>query len=169
MDEKNDEKFPTWFGGAEQIAAERGLAEFRSGRPVMMTSVFGTIVGLPVDGLNDERLALFRRLCTPARPHLVITALRARVLGIEAASAVGLMIGDGDSAAVIFSLAAEAIVERNLALVPAGPAAKAAIELAKLAQHLPALLVADSTARSPRSRSPPRRLCRSTADCQRDS
>jgi GTP cyclohydrolase II len=146
VDDKNDERLSAGFGRAEQIAAERGLAEFRSGRPVIVTSANGTIVGLPVDGLNEERLALFRRLCTPERLHLVITASRARVLGIEAAGAVGLVIGDGDSAAAIFSLVAEAPVERNLIVVQAGPAAEGAIELAKIAKHLPAVLVADDAA-----------------------
>ena len=57
-----------------------------------------------------------------------------------------------DDADAIFALAADADVERNVAGTPAGPAAVAALELAKLAQQLPALLVADAEA-LPRPRS----------------
>jgi GTP cyclohydrolase II len=153
--DKNRERLPGSFGRPEHIAAQRGLAEFRSGRPVIMTGADSTIVGMPVDGLNAARLAFFRRLCAPARPHLVITAARARVLGIAAAGPVGLAIDDGDGAAVIFSLVAEARVERNHAVVPAGAAADAAIELAKLAQQLPALLVVDGVAIAAASCEPP--------------
>jgi GTP cyclohydrolase II len=152
---KNVDRLSVWFGRAEHIAAERGLAEFRSGRPVILTSAHGTVVGLPVDGLTEERLAFFRRLCAPARPHLVITAPRARVLGIEAAGPVGLAIGDADSAAAIVSMAAERRVERTPAIVPAGPVAEAAILLAKLAQQLPALLVAGGAAIAAASCEPP--------------
>jgi GTP cyclohydrolase II len=50
----------------------------------------------------------------------------------------------GDNAAAIVALAADARVERGLEVVQAGPIASAAIELAKLAQRMPALLVADA-------------------------
>jgi hypothetical protein len=49
-----------WFERAEQIAAERAIAEFRSGRPVIVTGTHGAIVALPVDGLTEDRLASFR-------------------------------------------------------------------------------------------------------------
>jgi GTP cyclohydrolase II len=153
--DKNRNRLPGLFGRPESIAAQRALVEFRSGRPVIMTGADGTIVAMPVDGLNAERLAFFRRLSAPARPHLVITAARARVLGIAAARPVGLSIDDGDGAAPIFLLVAEARVEQNHAVVPAGPAADAAIELAKLAQQLPALLVADGMAVAATSCEPP--------------
>jgi GTP cyclohydrolase II len=155
MGDKNRERLPGLFGRPEHVTAQRGLAEFRSGRPVIMTGADGTIVGMPVDGLNAERLAFFRQLCAPARPHLVITAARARVLGIAAVGPVGLAIDDGDGAAPILSLVAEARVERNHAVVPAGPGADAAIELAKLAQQLPALLVADGESIAAISCEPP--------------
>ncbi len=57
----------------------------------------------------------------------------------------GLALGDLYDRAAIFSLAADAQVTRRLDVVPAGAAAAAAIELAKLAQLLPALLVCAAT------------------------
>jgi GTP cyclohydrolase II len=135
-----------WFERADQIAAERAIAEFRSGRPVIVTGAHGAIVALPVDGLTEERLASFRRLCAPARPHLVITAPRARAIGIEAVGPVGLVIDDDDGATAILALVAEPRVERKPAIVTAPQAAAAAIALAKLARYLPALLVVDGAA-----------------------
>ena len=60
--------------------------------------------------MTEERLASFRLLCAPAGLGFVITARRARALGIEAAGPVGLAIGDLHDAAAIFSLASDAQV-----------------------------------------------------------
>jgi GTP cyclohydrolase II len=130
------------FGAVEQIAVERGLAEFRCVRPVILNSAEGRVVALPVDGMTDEALVSFRGLCAPARPHLLITARRARALGLEGGPT-GLAVGDLHDRAAIFSLAADAQVSRRLDVVPTGKTAAAAIELAKLAQLLPALLVCE--------------------------
>ena len=131
------------FGAAEQIAVERGLAEFRCGRPVILTSAEEMVTVLPVDGMTDEAFVSFRRLCAPARPHLLITARRARALGLEGAGPTGLPVGDLHDRAAIFSLAADAQVTRRLEVVPIGKTAAAAIELAKLARLLPALLACE--------------------------
>jgi GTP cyclohydrolase II len=131
------------FGAPKQVAVERGLAEFRSGRPVIITAGDEAVAALPVDGMTDQGLAAFRQLTMPSRPHLLITARRARALGLEGDGPVGLAIGDLHDAAAMFSLAADAEVTRHLEEVPVGATAGAAIELAKLAQRLPALLVGD--------------------------
>jgi GTP cyclohydrolase II len=131
------------FGAAEQIAVERCLAEFRSGRPVIVTSAGEMVTVLPVDGMTDEALVSFRGLCLPARPHLLITARRARALGLEGAGPTGLPVGDLHDRGAIFSLAADAQVTRRLEVVPTGKTAAAAIELAKLARLLPALLACE--------------------------
>src|SRR5215471_5442755 len=105
------------FGTPKQVAVERGLAEFRSGRPVIVTSADKRAVALPVDGMSDQGLAAFRLLCAPGRPHLLVTARRARALGLDAAGPTGLAIGDLHNAAAIFALAAEAQVTRHLQVV----------------------------------------------------
>jgi GTP cyclohydrolase II len=132
------------FGRPEQVAVERGLAEFRSGRPIVVMSADEGVMVLPVDGMTDEGLASFRLLCAPARPYLLVTARRARALGLDRAAPTGLALGDLYDRPAIFSLAADAQVTRRLDVVPAGAAAAAAIELAKLAQLLPALLVCEA-------------------------
>jgi len=143
------------FGTPKQVAVERGLAEFRSGRPVIVRSAGERVVALPVDGMSDQGLAAFRLLCAPERPHLLVTARRARALGLDASGPTGLAIGDLHNAAAIFSLAARAQVARHLEVVAVNETAPAAIELAKLAQLLPALLVADASATAVDANEPP--------------
>jgi GTP cyclohydrolase II len=143
------------FGKPEQIAVERALAEFRSGRPVVIKSPAGCVAAMPVDGLTDESLGSFRTLCAPERPHLVITSRRARALGIDGKGPVGLAIGDLHKAAAIFALASDTQVTRHLELVAASEASGAAIELAKLAHRLPALLIADGNAAGIATSNPP--------------
>jgi GTP cyclohydrolase II len=131
------------LGKPEHVAVERGIAEFRSGRPVVIARGGMAALALPIDGMTDTRLAAFRRLCAPVEPHLVITDRRAQALGLPGTDSIGLTVS-GDNAAAIVALAADARVERGLEVVEAGPVADAAIELAKLAQRMPALLVADA-------------------------
>jgi GTP cyclohydrolase II len=133
------------FGAPKQVAVERGLAEFRAGRSVIIASAHESVVVLPVDGMTDEGLAAFRQLCSPQRPYLLVTSRRARTLGLGGEGPRGLAIGDLHNAAAIFSLVADSKPTRNLEVVPAGQNAGAAIELAKLAQRLPALLVGTDT------------------------
>src|SRR5690242_8864166 len=133
------------FGAPEQVGVERGLAEFRAGRPVIFVSATEWIVAFPVDGMNDATLGAFRDLCSPGRPHLVITARRARTLGLDGTEPTGLAIGDLHDSAAIFQLATDRNWTRRLEIVPAGPGAGAAIVLAKLALRLPALLACRAT------------------------
>src|SRR5262245_36260590 len=98
---------PGLFGSPEQVAVERGLAELRAGRPVIVTAGDEMAAALPVDGMTDHQLAAFRRLCAPGRPHLVVTKRRARALDLAATGSTGLAIGDLQDAAAIFSLAAD--------------------------------------------------------------
>jgi GTP cyclohydrolase II len=143
------------FGKPEQVAVERVVAEFRSGRPVVITSPAGPLAAMPVDGLTDDSLGSFRAICAPERPHLVITNRRARALGIDSKGPVGLAIGDLHKAAAIFALASDTQVNRHLDVVPVGERDGAAIELAKLAHRLPALLVADAEGAGISACSPP--------------
>src|SRR5437660_12588641 len=96
--------------------------------------------------MTDAILVASRQLCSPARPYLLVTPRRARILGIDCEGPSGLAIGDLHSAAAIFSLAADRQRTRRVEVVAAGENAQAAIALAKLAQQLPALLVARATA-----------------------
>jgi GTP cyclohydrolase II len=134
------------FGTREQVGVGRGLAEFRAGRPVVVTSGGETLLCLPVEGLNKERLLAYRELCAPIAPRLVLTSLRARSLGIDANEPVALELMSDVDANMILALVADATSDHVFVPEPAGPAAIAAIDLVKLAQVLPAVLVAETTA-----------------------
>jgi GTP cyclohydrolase II len=129
------------LGDRAQIAVERALAEFRSGRPVLITSASDAITALPVDGMTEAMLVAFRLLSRPVRPFLLITARRARAMGVEASGPTGIALPEFCSAGEIFSLATATQVSPRFELVPAGASAGAAIELAKHALRLPALLI----------------------------
>jgi len=133
------------FGTREQVGVGRGLAEFRAGRPVVVTSGSETLLCLPVEGLDKERLVAFRALCAPIAPRLVLTSLRARSLGIDADEPVALELMSDIDANMILALVADATSDHVFVPEPAGPAAIAAIDLVKLAQVLPAVLVAETT------------------------
>jgi GTP cyclohydrolase II len=143
------------FGEAVDIGVQRALAEFRAGRPVLIQTASEAVLAMPVDGANADRIAAFQALVHPTLPRLVITARRARVLGVEAMQPVLLELAATDDAGSIFALAAVANVDRKIAASAAGPAAIAAIELAKLTQKLPALLVAGCDARPAPAFDPP--------------
>jgi GTP cyclohydrolase II len=139
------------------VAVDRALAEFRSGRPVVISSASDVITALPVDGMSEAMLAAFRQLSRPVRPYLLVTARRARALGVEASGPTGIALPDICRAGDIFSLAAASQVSRPLKLVPvsASASAGAAIQLAKQAHRLPALLIGGGNTAAVRTSEPP--------------
>jgi GTP cyclohydrolase II len=130
------------------VAVDRGCAEFRSGRPVIMAAGDETLLSLPVEGLSGSRLIAFTKLSAPNFPRLAITARRARALFLDVAQPVALRLSADVSADSILSLAADAKIDQTIEAAPAGAAASASIELAKLALGLPAVLVAPAPARA---------------------
>ena len=137
------------FGAADDIAVQRGIAEFQAGRPVVIADTDEMIVALPVDGLTEATWRAFKALCAPAVPRLVITARRARVIGLDVPGPVFIAVTPRDTRDVILSLAVGLRCERRGVTGVAGDTATRAIELAKLAQRFPALLVADAKAVAP--------------------
>jgi GTP cyclohydrolase II len=146
------ENMPRWlglFGAADDIAVQRGIAEFRAGRPVIIADADEMIVAWPVDGLTEATWSAFKALCAPAVPRLVITARRARVIGLDVPRPVFIAVTAHDTRDVILSLAVGLHCEHRSVAGVAGDAATRAIELAKLAQRFPALLVADAKVVAP--------------------
>jgi GTP cyclohydrolase II len=137
------------FGTADDIAVQRGIAEFQAGRPVAIADADEMIVALPVDGLTEATCAAFKDLCAPAPLRLAVTARRARVIGLGAPGPVFIAVAPDDPRDTIWSLATGLKCERRPSAGAAGEVAIRAIELAKLAQRLPALLVADAKAVAP--------------------
>ncbi len=137
------------FGTADDIAVQRGIAEFQAGRPVVLEAADERLVALPVDGLTQAVCDSFKALCAPAAVRLVVTARRALIIGIDVAGPVSIPLLPTDTRDSIWSLAAGLDGKPRPAARTAGEAAAQAIVLAKLAQRLPALLVADAAAIPP--------------------
>lgn len=136
----------TLFGSKGQISVNRGLVEFHARRPVLVTGGGESLLVLPVDGLDAQRLAEFATLCAPAAPRLIITARRALALGLAATTPMALQIAAGYDANTILALVADAKIDGAFDVRPAGLAAAAAIQLVKLSQGLPAVLAANVAA-----------------------
>jgi GTP cyclohydrolase II len=137
------------FGTADDIAVQRGIAEFQAGRPVVLEAADERLVALPVDGLTQAACDAFKALCAPAAVRLVVTARRALIIGIDVPGPVSIPLSPTDTSDTIWSLAAGLDGKPRSAARTAGEAAAQAIVLAKLAQRLPALLVADAAAIAP--------------------
>jgi GTP cyclohydrolase II len=136
------------FGTIEQMSVNRGVAEFHARRPVLIASGSELLLTLPVEGLDTQRLAEFVALCAPIVPRLVITKRRAVALGLDATAPMILNLTAGFDVNLILALVADAKVDRRFDGRTAGPAATAAIDLVKLSQGLPAVLVAEVAAGS---------------------
>jgi GTP cyclohydrolase II len=134
------------FGSPEDIAIQRGIAEFQAGRPVVIADAHETIVALPVDGLTEATSDAFKTLCGRAPLRLAVTSRRAKIIGLDVPGPVLIALSSDDHSDVVLALASGIEYRRRPAAVAAGNAAARAIELAKLAQRLPALLVADAGA-----------------------
>jgi GTP cyclohydrolase II len=135
------------FGTKGQIGVNRGVAEFHARRPVLITGDGEILLALPVEGLDAHRLAEFATLCAPVAPRLVITARRALALGFGTTTPVVLQFGAELDVDMIHALVTEVKIDCSVDVKAAGPAAMAAIQLVKLSQGLPAVLVADVAAR----------------------
>jgi GTP cyclohydrolase II len=133
------------LGGKDLVGVSRVITELRAKRPVIIRSAAESLVALPVEGLGTRRLAAFAKICAPDFPRLVVTARRALALGVMAAAPVMLRTDAVIDAETILALAADRATEQKFTAEPAGEAAVAAIELVKLAQVLPAVLVTTAT------------------------
>lgn len=136
----------TLFGTKGQIGVNRGIAELHAGRPVLITGGGENLLTLPVEGLEPGRLDAFMTLAAPVLPELVITARRALALGLGASAPVALPLAKDIDVDVILALVAEPGIDKPLEARSAGGTAAAAIQLVKLSQGLPAVLVAKISA-----------------------
>jgi GTP cyclohydrolase II len=133
------------LGNAECISVSRALSELQARRPIRISASGESLLALPVDGLDEQRLGDFAVLCSPNAPKLVVTQQRARSIGIKASTAMTLQPSLVVGVSTIFDLAANAENEGHFTgtAEPASHAATAAIRLAKLSRSLPAVLTAD--------------------------
>ncbi len=160
------------FCKGAQVAVERALSEFRSGRPVLIRSTSDVIMALPVDGMTQEMLVAFRLLSRPVRPFLLVTVRRARAIGVDTSDPIGIALPDFCNADDIFSLAADTQVSCQLESISVDASASAAgIQLAKQAHRLPALLIGAGNSAAIRTCEPPLVVvpAEAVAQCRRAS
>ncbi|WP_246164078.1 GTP cyclohydrolase II RibA [Blastochloris sulfoviridis] len=121
----------------EHVGVERALAEIRAGRPVVITGEGGPVLTVGIEGLDAEQVA---GLDTAGGARLVLPAARLRRLGLERTAAGTLALPAIDLARIErLTLALDAALDAPVG--PAAPIDEAALELARLALILPALLV----------------------------
>jgi len=143
------------FGTPEQVGVVRGLAELRARRPVLIEANGKPQLTLPVDGLDSVRLAAFTNLCSPVAPRLVVSARRARALGLKVGVPMALTLPVGTNAEDVNALVTDPDAELPPFAEPADAAGVAAVLLAKLAQGLPAVLAAEAPVAKLASFDPP--------------
>jgi GTP cyclohydrolase II len=131
------------------LSVERAVAEYRGARPVLIRGGGAALMAVPVDGLDDGRLAALAAV-GGADARLVLTARRARWLGLEGAPAsadVGARVYEtavlpGDDVAVLDRLAGgKKSAEADRVISPGGRLAEAAVELARIAHLAPSAVV----------------------------
>ena len=134
------------FGNRETLDVSRAVSELQARRPVRVSGPDESLIALPVEGLDGERLREFAVLSSPAVPTLIVTQQRARVLGIETSTPMTLSLPHAIDASGIFELAAGSKSRFAGAAQAASYAAQAAIRLVKLARGVPAILAAQAPA-----------------------
>jgi GTP cyclohydrolase II len=135
------------FGSREYVTVSRALGELQARRPVRLHAPGETLLILPVEGLNNARLAEFVSLCRPAITHVIITRERALAVGLDASSPMAVRMPEVFDADDVMSLVAERKSDLVVEAEVASSAASAAIQLAKLSRGLPAVLAAHAVSR----------------------
>lgn len=131
-------------GARGRADVQRAMGEWLARRPVMLRDDDGRArIVLPVDGLDAVSLAALRD-AADAPPRLVVSPTRATALGVPGGRVVSFALPDELAPAALLELAGAAT-----ARAPGEPAAgdaidAAAVEMAKLARLLPALVAADA-------------------------
>jgi GTP cyclohydrolase II len=101
------------LGNAECISVSRALSELQARRPIRIGASGDSLLALPIDGLDEQRLGDFAVLCSPNAPKLVITQQRARSIGIKASTAMALPLSPVVGVSAIFDLAGGILQERR--------------------------------------------------------
>ncbi|WP_321342760.1 GTP cyclohydrolase II [Breoghania sp.] len=153
------------FGDPLITAVHRALGEMQGLRPLALSGRDGVRYVLAIDDLDDAKIAAFLEDYCEGTALLVLSAVRAKAMGLGAGDGNGDRAGSktGDGAVMtpvcpqrlavggharLMELAT-AISPRDVPVfTPAGEAAAAAVELAKLAQRLPACLISSPVTRS---------------------
>lgn len=149
MAEPSDNKLLAARSKASIVHVERAMAELRRGYPVVITgNDKAALVAIAAEMLTDARLDEFRAM-TGGSPALALTAKRAGVLHIPLMGPYGALVKlGGDMTAQTLQALADPAEDLNHPMMgpfrpsdmTMGPLHGAALQLAKYAQLLPAML-----------------------------
>jgi GTP cyclohydrolase II len=129
------------------VGVERGLAEFRCGRPVVILGD-RCVAAMPIDGCSSQLFQSFR-LRFGAVAKVAVSARRAYALGIQTYTPVSIETPKELAIHDILAVLSGKSLPRGVHVTGAGIAVKAGIDLAKLAGRLPAVLTAEVTSADP--------------------
>ena len=136
----NCKPFETLFRDDGQLAMDRALAELRAGRPIVIDAPDGPAIVAALDAVAPSVLEAFTRI-GDGNMFLVLSQVRARVLGLTADGPIAVSIAGLDRDAV-WRLATGVDAAASANWLSADPAAAVSIELCKHTLLLPAALVA---------------------------
>ncbi|MGX1305906.1 GTP cyclohydrolase II [Amorphus suaedae] len=128
------------FGNPGLVEIHRACAELRAGRPVLIQGDGATVAVLAIDGLDQAKLDLFKERFADGETSLLITDRRASAIGLTAYPATLVSVATDTSPESLLTLAAGYEVTVGHTTAEAGPAGRAALEIAKCAEILPALV-----------------------------
>ena len=136
---------PDHFREPELIDVERALSEVRAGRAVRIDSPAGSIIAQGVEGFDALQAARFDGLGT-AKKRLVLTGARLRRLGLLDRPSGGALALPSLDPARIEALALHTDARLDAPVGPLVAPDLAALELARLALVVPALIVGNAGA-----------------------
>jgi GTP cyclohydrolase II len=141
-------KSRTLFGRPDEtslVTVDRALAEFRSGRPVLLRDGEKLALAMSAE-LADADLAGRLGEIAAGRAHLVLSAARLRRIGAKGRSETGIFAMPVMDLARIEMLALKTDGRMDAPVAPASAIDEAALELARLSLVLPAIVIVPVTA-----------------------
>ena len=135
---------PAAYGDPRTVAALRAYADLRAGRPIRIAEGRRAIVAIAIDGLGEAQHATFVARVAGGPMALALAGRRAERLGLVHGETVATLVPVEETAerAVLSAIASSETPPPVVGASLGGRAELAAVELAKLAGLLPAMLVA---------------------------
>ncbi|MEP3279750.1 MAG: GTP cyclohydrolase II [Stappiaceae bacterium] len=136
------------FGTASLTPVQRALTELAGHRPLCVQAGTESRFMTVVENLDQTTLDRFSNILGSGGTSLVITGQRAQALGHTADVPATIRVNSGDTVETLKAIAMcdPRTISANVAehdVAPAGPVARAALELAKTGRHLPAVLLSE--------------------------
>jgi GTP cyclohydrolase II len=141
-------KSRTLFGRPDEtslVTVDRALAEFRSGRPVLLRDGEKLALAMSAE-LADAELAGRLGEIAAGRAHLILSAARLRRIGAKGRSETGIFAMPVMDLARIEMLALKTDGKMDAPVAPASAIDEAALELARLSLVMPAIILVPVTA-----------------------